>query len=220
MAELQPSKLVMRVRFPSPAHLHAVNRRLLATPSDGWDHRRDLETGAVMGHVFAQTYGNPGGGGGVPAGLWVVYIAVIALYIAEVWIVFTKAGRPGWAAIIPIYNTYVLMKIAGRPGWWLLLLLIPIVNVVILIIVAIDVAKAFGKGAGFGVGLFFLPIIFYGILAWGDARYQGAARGPALPSDGGFGGASSGGGFGGTPSSGGYGGAPSAPPPPPPPPLD
>jgi Family of unknown function (DUF5684) len=172
-----------------------------------------------MARVLALTYGNSGGSG-VPAGLWVLYAAVIVLYVAELWIVFTKAGRPGWAALIPIYNTYVVIKIAGRPGWWLLLFLIPIVNVVIAIIVAIDVAKAFGKGIGFGIGLALLPIIFYGILAWGDARYQGPAGGAALPSGGGFGGASSGGGFGGTPSTGGYGGAPSAPPPPPPPPLD
>src|SRR5436190_14477279 len=98
---------------------------------------RHFEGGAAMARVLALTYGNSGGSG-VPAGLWVLYAAVIVLYVAELWIVFTKAGRPGWAALIPIYNTYVVIKIAGRPGWWLLLFLIPIVNVVIAIIVAID----------------------------------------------------------------------------------
>ncbi|MDF3058602.1 MAG: signal peptidase [Rariglobus sp.] len=101
-------------------------------------------------------------------------LALAVLIIAAIWKVFTKAGQPGWAAIIPFYNLYVLLKVAGRPGWWLLLFLIPIVNVVMAIIVAIDVAKAFGKGTGFGVGLAFLGVIFYPILGFGDATYQGA----------------------------------------------
>lgn len=100
-------------------------------------------------------------------------LAVVVLIIAGFWKTFTKAGHPGWAAIIPIYNAYILLKIAGRPGWWLLLLLIPLVNVVIAVIVALDVAKAFGKGAGFGLGLVFLAFIFYPILGFGDATYRG-----------------------------------------------
>ena len=103
-----------------------------------------------------------------------VYLAIAVLVIAGFWKVFTKAGHPGWAAIIPFYNVYILLKIAGRPGWWLLLFLIPVVNFVIAIIVAIDVAKSFGKGTGFGVGLAFLGPIFYPILGFGDATYQGA----------------------------------------------
>jgi len=104
---------------------------------------------------------------------WIVYCAVIILLIAAMWKVFSKAGQPGWAAIIPIFNMYVLCKVAGRPGWWVILMLIPLVNFIILIIVSIDVAKNFGKGAGFGIGLFLLPFIFYPILGFGSAQYQG-----------------------------------------------
>ena len=101
-------------------------------------------------------------------------LAIAVLIVAGFWKVFTKAGHPGWAAIIPIYNLYILLKIAGRPGWWLLLFIVPVVNFVIAIIVAIDVAKSFGKGTGFGVGLAFLGPIFYPILGFGEATYQGA----------------------------------------------
>ncbi len=86
-----------------------------------------------------------------------------------------KAGEPGWGIIIPIYNIYILTKIAGRPGWWLLLMLIPIVSLIIMIIVMMDIAKAFGRGAGTGLGLAFLPFIFYPILGFGSAQYQRTA---------------------------------------------
>lgn len=105
----------------------------------------------------------------------IVYLALIVLIIASFWKVFTKAGQPGWLSIIPIVNIYILCKIAGRPGWWLILLLIPIVNLVITAIVSIDVAKSFGKGTGFGIGLWLLGIIFYPILGFGSAQYQGPA---------------------------------------------
>ena len=105
----------------------------------------------------------------------VVVLAIAVLVIAGIWKVFVKAGHPGWAAIIPIYNLYILLKIAGRPGWWLLLFIIPVVSIVIAIIVAIDVAKSFGRGTGFGVGLAFLGPVFYPILGFGDSVYQGAA---------------------------------------------
>jgi len=91
------------------------------------------------------------------------------------WKVFTKAGQPGWASIIPIYNLYVWCKIVGRPWWWILLMLIPFVNFIILIILCIDMAKSFGKGAGFGIGLAFLGIIFWPILGFGSAQHQGPA---------------------------------------------
>jgi hypothetical protein len=104
----------------------------------------------------------------------IIALALVVLIIASFWTVFTKAGQPGWAAIVPIYNLYILLKIAGRPGWWLVLYIIPGVSLVIAIIVAIDVAKAFGKGAGFGVGLALLAPIFYPMLAFGDAQYQSA----------------------------------------------
>jgi hypothetical protein len=110
-----------------------------------------------------------------------VACAIVLLVIVSMWKVFEKAGHPGWAAIIPIFNLYIVCKIAGRPGWWILLFMIPLVSFVIAIILGIDVAKAFGKGAGFGIGLTFLGVIFYPILAFSDATYQGAATPPAVP---------------------------------------
>jgi hypothetical protein len=103
-----------------------------------------------------------------------IYLAIIVLVIAGFWKVFVKAGHPGWAAIVPIYNAYILLKIAGKPGWWLILFFIPVVGLIIAILVSIEVAKAFGKGAGFGVGLALLGFVFYPILGFGDARYQSA----------------------------------------------
>ncbi|NUT47114.1 MAG: signal peptidase I [Saccharothrix sp.] len=106
----------------------------------------------------------------------IIVLAVAVLMIAATWRIFTKAGRPGWAAIIPIYNIYVQLKIIGRPGWWLILLIIPVVNVVISLIIAIDLAKSFGKGTGFGVvGLWLFTIIGYPMLGFGDATYRGPA---------------------------------------------
>ncbi len=104
---------------------------------------------------------------------WIIYLAVIIVIIAAFWKVYAKAGKPGWAAIVPIYNLIVLLEIVGRPLWWFFLFLIPGVNFIIGIIVDIDLAKSFGKSTGFGVGLFFLGFIFYPILGFGDAEYQG-----------------------------------------------
>jgi uncharacterized protein DUF5684 len=108
----------------------------------------------------------------------VVYFALIIFMIVAWWRLFTKAGQPGWASIIPIFNTYILCKIAGKSGWWVLLLLIPCVGLVFWILVCIAVAERFGKGGGFAVGLILLPFIFFPILAFGDAKYQGGP--PAL----------------------------------------
>jgi len=109
-------------------------------------------------------------GGGV-GGLVGLVLGVICLIGA--WKVFVKAGQPGWACIIPIYNLYILCKIVGRPGWWVLLMLIPLVNAIIFIILSLDLAKSFGKGAGFGVGIWLLTFIFVPILGFGSATYQG-----------------------------------------------
>jgi len=106
----------------------------------------------------------------------IIWLAILVVFIIGLWKVFAKAGQPGWASLIPFYNVYVLLKIAGRPGWWLLLLLIPFVNLVIAIVVAIDVAKAFGQSALFGVLLLFLLSgIGYLVLGFGDYRYVGPA---------------------------------------------
>jgi hypothetical protein len=117
---------------------------------------------------------------GKPPGpiFWICYLAFTILMIAAWWKIFSKAGQPGWACIIPIYNLYVWCKIVGRPWWWILLMLIPLVNFIILIILFIDLAKSFGKGVGFGIGLILLPIIFFPILGFGSATYQGPAAAP------------------------------------------
>ena len=93
--------------------------------------------------------------------------------IASLWTTFSKAGKPGWAAIVPIYNLIVLLEIVGKPWWWLFLMLIPIVNLVILIIVYHNLSLSFGKSGGFTVGLILLGFIFLPILAFGDAKYVG-----------------------------------------------
>jgi Family of unknown function (DUF5684) len=111
---------------------------------------------------------------------WICWLGFAILMIAALWKVFTKAGQPGWAAIIPIVNTYFLCKVAGRPGWWVILMFIPFVNLIIWIILCIDVAKSFGKGAGFGIGLLLLPIIFFPILGFGSAQYQGPSASPPV----------------------------------------
>ena len=105
----------------------------------------------------------------------IVGLLLALLVIVAMWKVFTKAGQPGWASIIPIYNLYIWCKIVGRSGWWVLLMLIPFVNFIIMIILCIDLAKSFGKGAGFGLGIALLGIIFLPILGFGSAEYQGPA---------------------------------------------
>lgn len=108
---------------------------------------------------------------------YLIYLIVVVVEIAAMWMMFQKAGQPGWAAIIPIYNTYVLLKIVGRPAWWIILFLIPIVSFIVWIIVALDLAKSFGKGTGFGVASIFFPYITIPILGFGDAQYQGPSAG-------------------------------------------
>ena len=102
--------------------------------------------------------------------LVVIWLALAVLMIAALWKVFEKAGEPGWAAIVPIYNFIVMLRVAGKPGWWILLMLIPGVNLIIMIIAMIALAARFGKGTGFGLGLAFLAPIFLPMLAWGDAQ--------------------------------------------------
>jgi Family of unknown function (DUF5684) len=112
---------------------------------------------------------------------WIFWLAFTILMIAACWKIYTKAGQPGWAAIIPIYNLYIWCKIVGRPAWWIILMFIPFVNFIIGIILCIDLAKSFGKGVGFGIGLLLLGIIFFPILGFGSAQYQGPAAGGLAP---------------------------------------
>ncbi len=108
-------------------------------------------------------------------GLLIIYFAVIVLLIASMWGIFAKAGKPGWASLIPIYNLIVLLEIVGKPWWWLLLMMIPLVNIILFVWTYNLLSKSFGKSEGFTVGLILLSIIFLPILAFGDATYQGPA---------------------------------------------
>ena len=100
-------------------------------------------------------------------------ITILILEIVALWFTLEKAGEPGWAAIIPIYNYLMVIKIAGKPWWFILLFLIPIVNLVIYIIILHGLSKNFGKGGWFTAGLFFFRFIFLCILGFGKSEYSG-----------------------------------------------
>lgn len=100
-----------------------------------------------------------------------IYFAILLLIIISMWKIFTKAGKPGWAAIIPIYNLIVLLEIVGKPIWWLILMFIPFVNLIFLIILTHQLSLAFGQGIGMTLLLLFLPFIGYPMLAFGSAQY-------------------------------------------------
>lgn len=104
--------------------------------------------------------------------LLLFYIGVIVVLLASQWKIFSKAGKPGWACLIPIYSTIVLLEIIKKPVWWIFMFLIPLVNIYFLIVAMNELSKSFGKSTGFTVGLILLPIIFYPILGFGSAEYQ------------------------------------------------
>jgi hypothetical protein len=103
--------------------------------------------------------------------LILIYLALIVFLFFCMWKVYTKAGKPGWACIVPIYNIIVLLEIVGKPWWWIILMLIPIVNIVFVIIIMNNLSKVFGHGVGFTLGLIFLSFIFIPILALGSSQY-------------------------------------------------
>jgi len=112
--------------------------------------------------------------GGV--GILLVQLAILVVFVAGMWKVFEKAGEPGWAAIIPIYNIYVMIKISGNAWWWLILMLIPLINAIAFAKINIDVADKFGQGLLFGLGLWILGFVFWPVLGFGDYQYQDAAK--------------------------------------------
>ncbi len=132
------------------------------------------------GSLFAQGSSSGGDGAAAAAGaavglvLALVYFVIIAVVIVGQWKMFVKAGKPGWAAIIPIYNFIVLWQVSNQPVWALILCFLPFVNIIGGIMIAIGIANSFGKGTGFALGLIFIPIVFYPLLGFGDAQYQGA----------------------------------------------
>lgn len=96
-----------------------------------------------------------------------LFIGTIILAIASYWTLFNKAGKPGWAAIIPIYNIIVMLEIAQKPTWWIvLMLLLPGLNLIWIIWTLNLFVKRFGKSSGYTVGIIFLPFIFLPLLAF------------------------------------------------------
>lgn len=98
-------------------------------------------------------------------------IAVALIMVVSLWKIFTKAGKPGWASIIPIYNVIVILDIVKRPTWWVVLFFVPFVNIVIMFMVFYDLSKSFGKDIGYAIGLTFVPIIFLPMLGLGKSTY-------------------------------------------------
>ena len=102
----------------------------------------------------------------------ILWFAIIVLMVVSCWKIYKKAGQPGWAAIVPVYNIVVLLHIIKKPVWWVILMFIPFVNIIFAIIMTYNLAKVFGKGVGFSIGIIFLPFIFYPILAFGKSQYN------------------------------------------------
>lgn len=106
--------------------------------------------------------------------LFLVYILVLVVLIGSMWKLFTKANKPGWAAIIPFYNIIVMLEIIGRPLWWFVCMFIPFVSIWFSIVLALDLAKSYGKSTLYGVLLILLPIVGFPLLAFGkDTHYVG-----------------------------------------------
>src|SRR5262249_47049540 len=132
----------------------------------------------LLAAAFQEDTSPGGGGGGLIGALFggvfvLIWLAVVVLIFASLWKIFDKAGKPGWAGIVPIYNVIVLLEIIGRPLWWIVLMFVPCVSIVVGIILCIDLAKSFGKDVAYGIGLALLGFIFFPMLAFGDARYVG-----------------------------------------------
>ncbi len=141
---------------------------------------------AIILFLFLQPHGfdEEGGtmaccGGGVV--FFIIFLFGVVLPYVCLWKIFVKAGKPGWAAIIPIYNLMIMCEIVGRPPIWVLYCIIPFVNIVCGIILLVDLVKSFGKEPIWVLGLLFLPIIFYPMLAFGSSEYKGPSVTPNTP---------------------------------------
>ena len=99
-------------------------------------------------------------------------VAFFVVFIIGVWKTLEKAGQPGWGGLIPIYNLYLLAQVAQKPGWWVIMFFIPIANIVFSILLYNEIAKRFGQGVGFTIGLILLPAIFFMLLGFGNYTYK------------------------------------------------
>lgn len=101
-----------------------------------------------------------------------VGLALYLFFTAGYWRVNSKAGLPGWGCLVPFYNLVLWMRCGGKPGWWAVWLFVPPISMVIYVIIAYEIARNFGKGVAFTVGLVFVPPIFAAILGFGKATYD------------------------------------------------
>jgi hypothetical protein len=127
--------------------------------------------------LLAPFFQDDGGGAAALGSSFVAFccVGIIALLmIASLWKIFVKAGQPGWAAIVPIYNSYIMQEMVGREVWWLAILIF--LSPVWTIVISLDMAKSFGKDTLFAIGLILFPYIFYPLLGFGDAQYLGPKR--------------------------------------------
>ena len=108
--------------------------------------------------------------------LLVVQLSLIVIQLAGMWMVFKKASHAGWKALIPIYNLYVMLQIGESAWWWLVLIFVPILNIYALYKIHAGVARFFGKGIGFGLGLTFLGILFFPLLGFGGYQHHQSGR--------------------------------------------
>lgn len=123
-------------------------------------------------HFLADSSGAAAGGSLV---LVFIVLVLVVLELAAYWMIFSKAGRPGILAIIPIVNIFVLQRIIGLPWWWIIILFIPPFDIAFAFIFALDLSRSYGRGTLFAIGLFFLTGIFVPILAFGGSSYVGPA---------------------------------------------
>jgi len=101
-----------------------------------------------------------------------IYLAVAILLVASSWIIYTKADQPGWAVFIPVYDLIILLRVIQKPWWWIILFIIPPVTIIIYILILHALSLKFGQNVWFTLGLLFLPVIFFPVLAFGDYRYM------------------------------------------------
>lgn len=130
----------------------------------------------MLFQVFARSYTADRPGAAISSGMLLLILVVALFLIVAMWRTFERAGEPGWASLVPIYNLYIMTRIAGLSGWWVVAAFIPIANIVFWFVISIGIARRFNRSAGFGVGLVLLPFIFYPILAWGDDRVSAGAK--------------------------------------------
>lgn len=128
---------------------------------------------------------DPNSGGFAAAIIAIILACLIPIFIIAIltvagkWKVYEKAGKPGWAALIPIYTWIVMLEIVGKPVWWVILFFIPCVNIIFLIWTINLMSKSYGQSEGFTIGLILLGFIFWPILGFGSYQYIGPSAAEA-----------------------------------------